>query len=182
MGVHPEPRYRPHAFLIIQSMSLIRFVPALLMLTAIFVGIELLYRYRASAMRALAVKWGFQYSKGEPNKWYLPKNHHPKPTSFRLRGYPVDTLNRTWNVIEGKKNGFEILVLDSTLSMGGRKGLYSTFIAVRTDTNPFEDTSPEEKIAHSNGWTALYRLRFWQIPWTLSIRRIEGHLDALKAR
>lgn len=164
-----------------RSMALIRYVPALLMLTAIYVGIEVLYRYRASAMCAFAAKWGFRYSKGEPKKYYLPKHHHPTPASFRLKGYPVDTLNRTWNVIEGEKNGFKILVLDSTLSMGGRRGRYATFIAIRADTNPFGDTSPEEKIAHSNGWTALYRLRFWQIPWTLSIRRIEEHLDALNA-
>jgi hypothetical protein len=162
-------------------MALIRYAPALLMLTAIFVGIEVLYQFRASAMRAFASKWGFRYSNGAPNKYYLPKNHRPIPTSFRLKGYPVDTLNRTWNVIEGEKNGLKILVLDSTLSMGGRYGRYTTFIAVRTDTNPFEDTSPDEEIAHSNGWTALYRLRFWQIPWTLSVRRIEEHLDAMKA-
>jgi hypothetical protein len=133
-------------------------------------------------MRTLALKWGFQYSKGEPRKWYLPKNHSPTPTSFRLHGYPVDTLNRTWNLIEGEKNGLKILVLDSTLSMGGRNGRYSTFIAVRTDTNPFENEAPEEKIVHSNGWTALYRLRFWQIPWTLSTQRIEEHLETLKGQ
>jgi hypothetical protein len=162
-------------------MNLMRFVPVSLLLALVFVGIELLYRSRASAMRTLANKWGFQYSKGEPSKWYLPKNHHPKPASFRLHGYPVDTLNRTWNLIEGEKNGLKILILDSTLSMGGRNGRYSTFIAVRTDMNPFDNEAPEEKIVHSNGWTALYRLRFWQIPWTLSIQRIDEHLETLKS-
>lgn len=161
-------------------MIFMRFVPALLLLTVMFAGIKLLYEFRASAMRGLALKWGFQYSKGEPRMLYLPKSHRPKPVSFRLHGYPVDTLNRTWNLIEGEKNGLKILILDSTLSMGGRRGRYSTFIAVRTDTNPFNNEDSEEKIVHSNGWTALYRLRFWQIPWTLSIQRIEEHLEALK--
>lgn len=160
-------------------MVFVRFVPPVLFLTVILVGIELLYRFRASAMRALAYRWGFQYQKGEPNKWYLPKNHRPKPTSFRLSGYPVDTLSRTWNLIEGEKNGLKILILDSTLSMGGQRGRYTTFIAVRTDMNPFADDAPDEKIVHSNGWAALYRLRFWQIPWTLSIQRIEEHLESL---
>ncbi len=163
-------------------MIFIRFVPALLLLTVVFIGIRLLYGFRASAMRTLALKWDFQYSKGEPRMLYLPKNHSPKPASFRLHGYPVDTLNRTWNLIEGEKNGLKILILDSTLSMGGRNGRYSTFIAVRTDTNPFDNEAPEEKIVYSNGWIALYRLRFWQIPWTLSIRRIEEHLETLKSQ
>ena len=163
-------------------MIFMRFVPALLLLTVVFVGIELLYRFRASAMRTLALKWGFHYSKGEPRMWYLPKNHSPKPTSFRLHGYPVDTMNRTWNLIEGEKNGLKILILDSTLSMGGRNGRYSTFIAVRTDTNPFDNEAPEEKVVHSNGWIALYRLRFWQIPWTLSIQRIDEHLETLRGQ
>jgi hypothetical protein len=160
-------------------MYLLRFVPAILMLTAIVGGIAFLYWSRASAMRAFARKWGFQYTKGDPRIWYLPKDHTPMPTEFRLRGYPVNTLNRTWNVIEGEKNGIKFLILDSTLSMGGKRGRYSTFIAARTDTNPFEIKSPQEKIAHSNGWTALYRLRFWQVPWTLSIQRIEQHLNNL---
>ena len=162
-------------------MIFMRFVPALLLVTVVFVGIKLLYWFRASAMRALALKWGFQYSKGEPRMLYLPKNHSPKPHSFRLHGYPVDTMNRTWNLIEGEKNGLKILILDSTLSMGGRNGRYSTFIAVRTETNPFDNEAPEENIVHSNGWVALYRLRFWQIPWTLSIQRIDEQLEILNS-
>jgi hypothetical protein len=163
-------------------MIIMRFVPGLLLLTVIYIGIKLLYEFRASAMRTFALKWGFQYSKGEPRMLYLPKNHRPKPASFRLHGYPVDTMNRTWNLVEGEKNGLKILIVDSTLSMGGRNGRYSTFIAVRTDTNPFGDEDSDEKVVHSNGWTALYRLRFWQIPWTLSIQRIEEHLETLESQ
>jgi hypothetical protein len=88
-----------------------------------------------------------------------------------------------WNVIEGEKNGIKILIVDTTLGVGREqkgKGVYSTFIAARTDENPFGDKSPEEKIAHSNGWTALYRIRFLRVPWTLSIQRIEAHLDNLR--
>jgi hypothetical protein len=160
-------------------MVLVRFVPALLVLAALFTGIRLLYWFRASAMRALALRLGFQYTKGAPTFWFLPKNHVPIPTSFRLRGYPVNTINRTWNVIEGERNGIRILILDSTLGFGGKRGRYCTFIAARTDQNLFGNKGPQEKIAHSNGWTALYRFRFWQIPWTLSIHRIEEHLNSL---
>jgi hypothetical protein len=163
-----------------RRMNYLRFAPGLLLLAVIFAGIYLIYRLRASAMRALALRLGFQYSKGEPRMLYLPKNHCPKPASFRLHGYPVDTLSRTWNIIEGEKNGLKVLILDSTLSMGGRSGRYSTFVAVRTDTNPFENEESDEKIVHSNGWYALYRLRFWQVPWTLSIQRIVEILDTLR--
>lgn len=116
-------------------MTLMRFAPALILLTTIFVGIRLLYGIRASAMRALALKWGFQYSKGQPIVFYLPKHHSPKPASFRLHGYPVDTLNRTWNLIEGEKDGLKVLILDSTLSMasGGQfeRYPYSTLLVRR---------------------------------------------------
>jgi hypothetical protein len=161
------------------GMALIRFIPGLLPLAAIFAGVRLLYWFRASAMRALALRWGFRYTKGDPRFWFLPKNHCPIPTSFRLRGYPVNAINRTWNVVEGEMSGISILILDSTLGFGAKRGRYSTFIAARTDQDPFGVKSAQEKIAHSNGWTALYRLRFWQVPWTLSIQRIEEHLNSL---
>jgi hypothetical protein len=67
-------------------------------------------------------------------------------------------------VIEGEKNGVKVIVLNSILSMGGKRGRYTTFIAPRTDKNPFGGKEPQEKIAHSNGWTALYRRRYLQIP------------------
>jgi hypothetical protein len=165
------------------GMVLVRFVPALLVLTAIFGGIKLLYWFRATAMRALALRMGFQYTKGDPPLWFVPKDYRPIPTSFRLRGSPVNMISRTWNVIEGEKNGISILILDSILDLGVKKGSYCTFIATRTDQNPFGGKDPQEKIAHSNGWTALYRLRLWQIiPWTMSVQRVEEHLNSLNSR
>lgn len=160
-------------------MNLVRFVPPLILITLLFAAIKMLYVARASAMRSLAVRLGLRYTRGDPRIWYLPRGHKPSPTSFRLKGYPVDTLNRMWNVIEGEKGGVKVLIVDTTLSMGGKRGRYSTFIATKTDENLFEFRTDPEKIAQSNGWTALYRLRFWQIPWTLSIRRIEEHLAGL---
>lgn len=169
------------ALLIFPSATLYRWVPALLVVTVIIVGIKLLLRIRASAMRALAHRLGFQYTEGNSSLWFVPKGYRPIPTTFRLRGYPMNTLRRTWNVLEGERNGLKVVIVDSILGLGGKGGgRYCTFIATRTENNPFGDRSDQEKIAHSNGWTALYRLRFWQIPWTLSIERIEEHLDNLK--
>ena len=164
---------------ILHWMNFARFVPPLMLIALIFAAIKLLYVARASAMRSLASRLGLRYTPGDPRIWYLPKGHKPSPISFRLRGYPVDTLNRMWNVIEGEKGGVKVLIVDATLSMGGRRGRYSTFVATKTDENLFGLRTDPEKIAQSNGWSALYRLRFWQIPWTLSIRRIEEHLGSL---
>ena len=164
---------------ILHWMNLARFVPPLILITLIFAAIKLLYVARASAMRSLAFRLGLRYTRGDPRIWYIPKGYKPSPASFRLRGYPVDTLNRMWNVIEGEHGGVNVLIVDATLSMGGKRGRYSTFIATKTDENLFGLRTDPEKIAQSNGWTAIYRLRFWQIPWTLSIRRIEEHLASL---
>ena len=162
-------------------MALVRFVPAMLVLAALFSGIKFLYWVRASAMRALALRWGFQYTKGDPPLWFVARGYSPIPTSFRLRGYPLNNISRTWNVIEGGKNGINILILDSALDLGVKSGSYCTFLAARTDRNPFGKKIAQEKIAHSNGWTALYRPGYLLIPWTLSIQRIEEHLNGLSS-
>jgi hypothetical protein len=82
-------------------------------------------------------------------------------------------------VIEGERNGIRVLILDSLLRGEVGRGRYSTVIAAQTETNPFANRDPKERIARSNGWTALYRLRFWQVPWTLSIQRIEELLNSM---
>jgi hypothetical protein len=161
-------------------MRLNGYVIGLLVLTLCFVGIKLLYLSRSVAMRALALRLGFQFREGEPHLLYLPKGHRPLPTSFQVRGNPWNNITRAWNFIEGEKGGIRVLIFDSTIGSGKGKGIYITFIAVRTDENPFGNKGSDEKIAHSNGWTALYRFRFWQIPWTLSIQSIEAYVDNLR--
>lgn len=151
---------------------------ALLVLTLCLIGVKLLYRYRSVSMRALALRLGLQFRDGEPHLMYLPKGHRPLPTSFQVKASPWNTITRAWNFIEGEKDGIRVLIFDSTLGSG--RGIYGTFIAVRTDKNPFKNKDSEEKIAHSNGWTALYRFRFWQIPWTLSVESIEEYVDNLR--
>jgi hypothetical protein len=60
----------------------VSFVPTLLVLAAILGAIKLLYWFRASAMRALALKSVFQYRKGNAMLWFLPKNHRPCQLRF----------------------------------------------------------------------------------------------------
>ena len=155
---------------------------ALAAIAACYLPLIILFRYRAAAMRTLALKLGFRYSTGRTPLWFAPRDYQPIPTSFRLRGWPLNKLSRTWNVIEGEINGVSLIILDSVLNLGFKSGIYCTFIAARSDSNPFVNQSPKEKIAHSNGWTAIYRTNGWLIiPWTLSIERIEEHVHNLKA-
>jgi hypothetical protein len=148
---------------------------AILLLAACFIGVKLLYLFRTMAMRNLAHKLGLQFRQGEQHLLFLPKGHHPLPTSLGVRGSPWTSITRAWNFIEGEKNGVRVLIFDATLGSG--RGRYSTFIAANSDKNPFGYVGPELKIAHSNGWVALYCLRFWQVPWTLSVQSIEEYIE-----
>ncbi len=122
--------------------------------------------FRARAMRSLALRRGFQFI------------DRPLPASFRMTCYPADVLKGAFNVIEGQQNRVPILIFDSVIGEG--RGRYCTFIATQTDTNLFGNNSSREKIVQSCGWSALYRLRFLQIPGTVSIQRIEDHLNNLR--
>jgi hypothetical protein len=121
---------------------------------------------RARAMRSLALRKGFQYI------------GRPLPASFRMTCYPADSLRWAFNVIEGQQNRVPILIFDSIVGEG--RGRYCTFIATQTNTNPFGSERSREKIVQSCGWSALYRLSVLQIPGTLSIHRIEDHLNNLR--
>jgi hypothetical protein len=90
---------------------ILRFLPAVLLLARILIGIDILYRRRAVAMRSLALKYGFDFTAGP--SWYDLRKQTPAAESFRLRGHPVDTLRKTWNLVEGSRNGLHVLILDS---------------------------------------------------------------------
>ena len=81
------------------------------MLATCLIGIKLLYLSRTVAMRVLAERLGFQFRKGEPHIFYLPRKHHPLPTSFKVKGSPWSSITRAWNFIEGEKNGTEVVYL-----------------------------------------------------------------------
>ncbi|HEV2647195.1 MAG TPA: hypothetical protein VGU46_12590 [Acidobacteriaceae bacterium] len=158
------------------------FIPAILLVILLVGGTDLSVRLRAAAMSELASKLKFRFTPGPAGLWGLwfpPKDGRPLPTTFPLRGDLLIGINRTWNVIEGEKDGINVLIFDSVRNLGMKSGTYSTIIATRGETDYFKDKSEHELIVHSNGWTILGRFRFWQIlPWTLSIRRIEEHLNS----
>jgi hypothetical protein len=71
---------------------ILRFLPAMLLLARILIGIDILYRRRAVAMRSLALKYGFDFTAGP--SWYDLRKQTPAAESFRFRGHPVDTLRK----------------------------------------------------------------------------------------
>jgi hypothetical protein len=142
----------------------------LLSIASIFVAIEFLYHSRASAMRSLAARLNFQYSAGDPRKWTAGRVAATcHPAGFHMACYPTNKISRMWNVLDGQRNGIRVVIFDSTVGEG--KGLYCSVGAVQASENQFEIA--REKIALCSGWCAVYRTRFFQAPWTLSVSRIE---------
>jgi hypothetical protein len=88
-----------------------------------------------------------------------------------------ESLQGGSNVLAGRCNGKEVLIFDAVVGTG--KGVYATFFAVRSEDDPFGGMPEPWTLVHSNGWFALWRVRFWQIPWTMSVRLIEEQLRKL---
>jgi hypothetical protein len=60
--------------------------------------------------------------------------------------------------------------------------MYCTFLACQTEQNPFGTNIAPDRVIQSHGWTALYRVPFLQIPWTMGAQRLDDHLNELRAR
>jgi hypothetical protein len=88
--------------------------------------------------------------------------------------YPANCIKTAWNVIEGQQDGIRFLIFDST--MGEVKGVYCSFVAIHAPKNLFMAEVAGENIVEASGWSAVYCKRFIQIPWTLSVSRIEHRL------
>lgn len=151
------------------------------MLTLIVGVILIPYMFRARAMRALAARWGFQYIGPSFSGWrtsFHPPDQAALPLSFPHWLVHDRRIRQVWNVIEGQQSGRSVLIFDSIIGEG--RGRYCTFIACQTEQSPFGiDIAPDRAI-QSHGWTALFRVRFLQIPWTMSVQRLEDRLNMLR--
>jgi hypothetical protein len=114
---------------------------------------------RKRNMRSLANRLGFQFIGDD------------LPAAFQMGCYPMSEIKKAWNVIEGTRNGSQIVIFDSVIGSGN--GRYCTAIACHTTENPFTLNYGSEEVVQSNGWTALYQLRFIQIPGTITVARLE---------
>jgi hypothetical protein len=57
--------------------------------------------------------------------------------------------------------------------------VYCTFLACETERNPFGIDTKPDRLIQSGGCTAVYRVRFLQIPWTISVKRIDDYVNRL---
>jgi hypothetical protein len=160
---------------------LLKFFPALALLTLIFGVIRIPYMFRARAMRTLAARWGFQYI-GPPFSGWRTSSSSPDqaalPLSFPHWLVHDRRIRQVWNVIEGQQSGLSVLIFDSI--MGEERGMYCTFLACQTEQNRFGIDIAPDRVIQSHGWTALFRVRFLQIPWTMGVQRLDDHLNKLR--
>jgi hypothetical protein len=144
-------------------------LPLAFVLAALGLALSSVY-FRARAMRALAVRWDLRFlgSKFPGGKF---------PMDRRRFRFPANHFKKVSNVLSGSCNGKEVLVFDAVVGTG--KGVYATFFLVRSEDDPFGGKPEPWTLVHSNGWCALWCIRFWQIPWTMSARMIEEQLRKL---
>jgi hypothetical protein len=143
-------------------------LPLFLVFAVVIVPLVTLYFVRARAMQALALRRGFRYVGRQ-----LPK-------SFYLRGVPLNEITWARNVIQGDINGIPILIFDCIAGNGKGSPCCSIF-AAQTSGDNFPKVFLPEKVTRQHGWTAIYRFRYIQLYWALSIARIEELLDSLAA-
>jgi hypothetical protein len=151
-------------------------IPALT-LAAAFGSLQIFHQLRARAMRALAARWDFRYLGPPPPKWWWgrtrPIARPPIPSGLRI--------TRVWNVIEGKKDGFTVLIFDVILGEG-RGGQPCTLIACQTEGNPFETSTSAIRVLKKQGWTVLYGVWFLWFCWTMSVKRLDRLISQLEER
>lgn len=172
-------------------MILLNFLPAIAAVALIVGLVKISLLFRARAMRAFAARWGFQYIGPSAFKWRfawgrswltLRKIKPPLPIPFSLAWLSANEIRQVWNVIEGQQNGVPVVIFDSVIE--GYHDVYRTFFACKTEQNPFEIDKFRDRVVHSHGWTILHRVPFLLLvpwaTWSMSIKRIEDHLDKLR--
>jgi hypothetical protein len=127
-----------------------------------------LQRVREKAMLSLATQLGFEYL------------DRTVPSTFPNDEEPLSEIRSMWNIIHGRQKGAEIVVFDGISGKG--RGVYHTFIAVRTTEDPFpRDEALLGNISRSSGWAVLCgeQQRLNLIPWSISLRGIKQYLHDL---
>lgn len=147
-------------------------IQVLAVVSLIFGGMQIIRRFRARSMRAFAAKWGFRYIGPAAPKWWNP-SHFDLPHSITS----FVGVRQVWNVVEGERNGVPIVICDGFI--GSRGGQPCTFIACQGEQNPFV-TVAADRVVQSHGWTVLYGVWFFWFSWTMSMKRIEHHVDVLR--
>jgi hypothetical protein len=141
--------------------------------------------FQGSVMRAFAARWGFRYigPSAPPQWWWNPAHFEIRPPlpAWISHFHPCgQRIRQAWNVIEGQQNGITIFVLDTVIGEY-RGGHPCTLVVCHVETNPFGAVTPADRVAESHGWTILHGTWLFWFCWTMGIKRIEGHMNALRA-
>ena len=147
--------------------------------------VRIVHIFRARSMRAFAAKWGLQYiGPTAPPQWWWNPTHlkigpplppwisHFRPSGKRIR--------QVWNVIEGNQNGVLVLIFDSVIGEY-KGGSPCTLIACQGEQTPFRAITSSERVIDSHGWTVLHGVWLLWFSWTMGVRRLDGHLQYLRA-
>jgi len=163
---------------------LLKFLPALALVTLVVGLTKVFYVVRARAMRAFAARWGVRYAGPASPKWRRSspgyKTSPPLPGSLSQACHPSGRrINKIWNVIEAQQNGASVLIFDCILGEG-RNSAPCTVVACETEHNPFGIVTSPDRVIQSGGWTIVHGVWFLWFSWTMGIRRIERYVKALR--
>lgn len=139
-------------------------------------AMQIMHRFRARAMRALASKWGFRYIGPSAPKWWNPSHFEITSNLPHWITSFVGT-RQVWNVIEGQRNGVPIFICDIVIGSKGGAGL--TLIACQSEQNPFGTVGAADRVVQLNGWTVLRGAWFLWFSWMMSVKRIDQHVSGL---
>jgi hypothetical protein len=160
------------------AVALLTWLPAIAFVSLLFGIVILQLMIRAQSMQALATRYGYRYvGPRAPSFLGFYDFGKVQPLVPLPHACHQAEIRQAWNMIMGQQNGVSILIFDSAL--GGRR--YCTFIAWQSDQNPFDEDNLPDRVIQSSGWTVLFRSSWFQIiPWTMSIERLDEHLNKLR--
>jgi len=130
-------------------------------------------RYRADAIRALAIRSGMHYL------------GNAFPRSLTLEGTPFYRVSKVWNVIDGEPRGTRIMVFDCQVGVG--KGSWRrTVMAVEGDDNDLGHLPLHADMTfdRSGRWKILYRPKAHfslRMAGLTPVEEVEANLNAVVA-
>lgn len=154
-------------------MADVNLLKAALVIVAMLAVVRLVHLIRARSMRGFAAELGLRYvGPGAPPRWWLNPSHleiHPSLPAWIAHLSP--RIRQVWNVIEGERNGVPILIFDGIIGEY-RGGQPCTFVACRTEQNPFGTIRRGDRVIQAQGWTVLQGAWFFWFTWTMGIKRL----------
>ena len=130
-------------------------------------------RYRADAIRVLAIRSGMHYL------------GNAFPRSLTLEGTPFCRVSKVWNVLDGEPRGTRIMVFDCQVGVG-KQSWRRTVMAAESDDNVFGHLPlyPDMTIDRSGRWTILYRAKTHfslRMAGLTPVEEVEANLNAVVA-